>query len=331
MQEKALVSVIVPVYNVEKYLRECIDSVLAQTYTNYEIILVDDGSTDSSGAICDEYAEKNNCITVIHKKNEGLSCARNSGFERASGKYVYFLDSDDYVTEDMLEQTVQVAQEDKSDIVFFDAIAFSEDDKCDVSQNYLRINRYDVHNGLKMFEELQRNNEFHSAVQLYIFKKSFLVETELRFVPGIYHEDMAFTFEAFCQAEIVSQCRKALYYRRYRPDSIMTSVKQPKHFNGMSSVYYHIKNFSEEKAMLSDPAVRRYISRCAYNCFNIFEQLDINDKKEHKTQMKEIKTDILSANAYGDKALQMRCYGKPFWAAYKVYEKTAGRLLRGHK
>ena len=94
-----LVSVIVPVYNVEKYLVQCVDSILNQTYKNIEIILVDDGSTDSSGEICDRYAGSNNNIQCIHKKNQGLGMARNSGIEAASGEYIVFVDSDDYLGE----------------------------------------------------------------------------------------------------------------------------------------------------------------------------------------------------------------------------------------
>ena len=121
MKNNPVVSVIIPVYNVEKYLEECIDSVLAQTYQNIEIILVDDGSTDSSGLICDRYAEKNTNISVIHQKNSGLSAARNSGLNKANGDYIYFLDSDDYISADAIEKLFSIAENDKSDIVFFDA------------------------------------------------------------------------------------------------------------------------------------------------------------------------------------------------------------------
>ena len=98
-----LISVIIPVYNVELYLRRCIDSVIKQTYKNLEIILVDDGSTDKSGEICDEYASLDNRISVIHKENGGLSSARNAGLKNAHGEYFGFVDSDDAIVEDMYE------------------------------------------------------------------------------------------------------------------------------------------------------------------------------------------------------------------------------------
>lgn len=106
--KKELISVIVPVYNVEKYLSRCVDSIIGQTYSNLEIILVNDGSTDLSGAICDEYKKKDKRIVVIHQKNGGLSQARNSGMEIMSGKYVAFVDSDDYISEDYIEYLFRI-------------------------------------------------------------------------------------------------------------------------------------------------------------------------------------------------------------------------------
>lgn len=97
-----LISVIVPVYNVEKYLRKCIDSILCQTYKNFEIILIDDGSSDNSGKICDEYLNRDERISVFHKKNQGLSEARNTGIKKAKGKYLTFVDSDDFINEEYI-------------------------------------------------------------------------------------------------------------------------------------------------------------------------------------------------------------------------------------
>mgnify|MGYP000028398403 FL=1 len=121
-----LVSVIVPVYNVEKYLARCIQSVCGQSYQGLEIILVDDGSKDKSGVICDEYAEQDGRIKVIHKENGGLGDARNAGVEKAEGKYLLFVDSDDRIHENLVRDTVETAEKNQADMVIFDYIGEEE-------------------------------------------------------------------------------------------------------------------------------------------------------------------------------------------------------------
>ena len=114
--ETELISVIVPVYNMERYLRRCVDSILHQTYRNLEVLLVDDGSTDASGAICDEYAAQEERVTAVHQKNGGLSAARNAGLERAQGTYLCFVDSDDFLDSRMLETLCRDLQEQDADV-----------------------------------------------------------------------------------------------------------------------------------------------------------------------------------------------------------------------
>ena len=109
-QETPLVSIIVPVYQVEAYISECVESLLAQTYTNLEILLVDDGSTDSSGEICDEYAVKDDRVRVVHQRNQGPSVARNSGLDHMKGEYVAFVDSDDVVLPDFIESLYELLE-----------------------------------------------------------------------------------------------------------------------------------------------------------------------------------------------------------------------------
>ena len=116
-QQMPLVSIIVPVYNVENYLKECIDSILMQTYKNIEVILINDGSSDSSGKLCDEYKEKDIRIKVVHKTNGGLSDARNLGLDICKGEYISFVDSDDYVSPIFVEIYMQAMQEGNCDIV----------------------------------------------------------------------------------------------------------------------------------------------------------------------------------------------------------------------
>ena len=122
-----LISVIVPVYKVEKYIHKCVDSILTQTFPDFELFLVDDGSPDNCGKICDEYAEKDNRVIVIHKENGGLSDARNVAIDRAKGDYLTFIDSDDYVSENHLETMYNALTETDSDIAIANITSFSED------------------------------------------------------------------------------------------------------------------------------------------------------------------------------------------------------------
>ena len=129
VEKEAKISVVVPVYNVEKYISQCVESILNQTLQDIEIILVDDGSKDSSGSILDKYALSDNRVSVIHKKNGGVSAARNDGIDRASAPYIYIMDSDDYLEKDALESLYNIAIESGADIVMGDHYTFTEDNK----------------------------------------------------------------------------------------------------------------------------------------------------------------------------------------------------------
>ena len=321
MEKQPLISVIVPVYNVEEYLPRCLDSIINQTYTNLEILLIDDGATDNSGKICDEYLDADERITVIHQKNGGLSAARNSGLDACEGDYVYFLDSDDFIESNALETLVGAAEKDGSDVVFFDAVSFADTDDFEVKQNYIRKNKYKADSGKAVFAKMVENKEFHSAVPLLLLKKSFLSENKLRFTEKILYEDMVFTYQALCLAATVSQCTQAFYHRRYRKDSIMTSSKSNKHFTSCAEVYRLNAGFTKDP----DEAQTSFICRCAFNVFNVYEKLNGKDKKACKKEIAAFRKELLTRNAHGNKALKMRCRGKIFWVIYKIIEKVFKR------
>lgn len=329
MENSGLISVIVPVYNVEKYLSECIDSVLSQTYDNYEIILVDDGSTDNSGKICDEYAEKHDKITVIHKENSGPSKTRNVGLEISKGEYIYFLDSDDYLVSDAFDKLIKTAKKENADVVFFDAHSFADpEDAFDVKQGYLRKNDYKTDVGYSVLTELNKNKDFHCAIYLLLIRKSFLLKNEISFLKTAFcSEDMLFTYQLFCVAQRVAQCHEVLYYRRYRKSSIVTSKKTARHYLSCKAVYEEIKIFSENIGKLEDATAKAFVVRCAYNALDNYLKISTAEKEKYKNDYKSLKKIILKDNAYGDTALKMRCYGKIFWFVYKVFEKTVGRLF----
>lgn len=331
METTPLVSIIIPVYNVEEYLRECVDSVINQTYKNLEIILVDDGSTDSSGRICDEYAATDNRISVIHQKNGGLSVARNTGIETSNGDYIYFLDSDDYIDPNTIESILEIEVTENSEIVFFDAVSFADTNDFKVTQNYIRKNTYKTDSGYNVFCEMTKRKEFHSAVYLMFYTKEFIINNSLSFVPNILHEDMIFSFIALCKAKTVTQCKQAFYHRRYRKNSIMTSSKSKKHFTSCITVYRQNSEFTMKLKQNDIGFATEFVCRCAFNVFNVYEKLKKSDKTECKAELDTFKKDVLANNAFGDTALKMRCYGKAFWFICKIYEKTVGRLLKGKK
>lgn len=331
MENQALISVIIPVYNVEAYLRECIDSVLNQTYKNFEIILVNDGSTDSSGEICDEYVEKDDRITVIHQKNSGPSKTRNTGLENANGKYIYFLDSDDYIENNALELLVNTAESNDADLVFFDAHSFS-DDGAEIRQGYVINGTYNTKSGYEILTELHDNNDYHCAIYLLFIKHQLLIDNEIAFLESAYcSEDMLFTYQIYCSAQKAVQCKNTLYHRRYRANSIVTSKKTQRHFRSCRDVYEEIRDYSEKIGKTGDYMATEYTVRCAFNALDTYKKISKEDQSICKNEYKSLNKDILSHSAFGNTALKMRCYGKVFWFIYKIFEKTAGKLLKGKK
>ncbi len=329
MENQALISVIIPVYNVEAYLQECVESVLKQTYQNFEIILVDDGSTDSSGDICDEYAGNDERICVIHQKNSGPSKTRNTGLENANGKYIYFLDSDDYIESNALELLVDTAESNNADLVFFGAHSFS-DNGSEIRQGYVINGTYNAKNGYKILTELHDNKDYHCSVVLLFINRSLLNTNNIRFLESAYcSEDMLFTYKVFCSSQRAVQCKNTLYHRRYRLSSIVTSKKSQRHFCSCRDVYEEIRDFSEKIGKTGDYMATEYTVRCAFNALDTYKKIPKEEQKLCRSEYKSLKKDILSHSAFGNIALKMRCYGKMFWFLYKVFEKSAGRLLKG--
>lgn len=221
----ALFSVIIPVYNVEDYLRQCVDSVLAQGYANFEVVLVDDGSKDSSGAICDAYANEDARVRVIHQENAGLSAARNRGIREATGEYLLFLDSDDWWDEaDALERAVQIIEQERPDVIHCANTSYYMTAK----NTERREERLDECNGMPLAEALSRlvrDNNMHAQAGTYIVSSSFLCENDLFFVEGIKSEDIEWLFHLLSlEPKIRFWDAYYYYYRKQRPESITSSV-----------------------------------------------------------------------------------------------------------
>lgn len=219
------VSVVVPVYNVEKFLSECVDSILAQTFTDYEIILVDDGSPDGSGAICDAYAERESRISVIHKENGGVSTARNAGIDAARGEYIAFVDSDDTIPPTALADlyvevenhpgvTVVVGQILASDHIIapsLDVLDYTED------RAYIRS------------RNLWKMLSFSASSRLV--RREDVIYHRLYFMPGIScGEDPLWVYMLHKHVKSVAQCRKVVYEYRHNEESVMNSKDLTKNY-----------------------------------------------------------------------------------------------------
>ena len=214
----AEVSIIVPVYQVENYIRQCIDSILVQTFTDFELILVDDGSKDRSGKICDEYAVLDQRVKVIHKENGGLSDARNCGMDQAVGNYFMFVDSDDYIAPTMLEYLYKALMNKEADIAVCNFLHFFEEDrKRDFSTNI----QSEVLSGAEIF--YSRKNERVYGIWTVAWNKLYKRETlgNVRFRFGKYHEDEFWTNDIYQMDIKVVTIPECLYYYRQRDNSIM--------------------------------------------------------------------------------------------------------------
>ncbi|MBQ6706607.1 MAG: glycosyltransferase [Clostridia bacterium] len=209
------ITVVIPVYNVAGYLPKCVDSVLAQTYSDYAVILVDDGSTDTSGSICDEYAEKYANIRVIHQQNKGLGGARNTGIEACETPYIFFLDSDDYLHPETLKICMDLAKPQDCDMVFFDAVAVDE-------QGNLGA-RYDLPLPDSLFTpKTVPAVLFLSGAWNRIYKTDLFIKNDIRFPEKVWYEDLKTVPKLSVHAKNIRYYReKPLYYYLQRSGSIM--------------------------------------------------------------------------------------------------------------
>lgn len=232
--ESELISVIVPIYNVDKYLVKCVDSILNQTYDNLEIILVDDGSTDQSPLLCDKFKEKDSRIKVVHKKNGGLSDARNAGINIATGKYLSFIDSDDYITATMLEDMYTKMKKFDCQISVCNMMRFYEDG--DKALFYNPVDEITVYKG---------NDRYKTLKQPSVCNKLFSVELfeDIWFPVGKYYEDTYVYHELLYKASNVVLTGEIGYWYLSRKGSILGRPQYTKKYFDFVEAVWHRAEF----------------------------------------------------------------------------------------
>lgn len=291
------ISVIIPVFNANKYLIECLNSIVNQKFEDMEIICVDDRSTDNSLCILTEYSQKYPNIKVIqHDENRGASAARNTGLNKASGKYIWFIDSDDYIVDGSCDILYQFAEEKKADVVCFDNYFLNEEygiSRKETEQQEIT----EIVCGFEMFGiQLERNTLKVEPWRNFV-KREFLVKNSISFYEGIICEDMLYYYYLYSSAERIADCNHKLYIYRQRSNSVSYSQKSKmalSYFTVIVNIYSDImmKRFSEE----DEDIIFRYIE-LLYKSYKLFKRyMDPNFRKCGRRELKLF--DILNSSEH---------------------------------
>lgn len=221
-------SIIIPVYQAEEYIRQCLDSIINQTFKDFEVIIIDDGSTDGSANICDEYAAHDSRIHVFHQKNQGVTAARRNGLQQASGNYIFWVDADDYVEKDWLNVVFLHIEEYYSDIILWNSVTFAGPD-----ERIVNISDYQSNGNLQMLEEWKRNSVIGKYSVLWTFCASRELWSKIQFPENITYagEDGYLSLNLFLNATSISVISQVLYHHR---DDSVNSIS-----NHQNALYYY--------------------------------------------------------------------------------------------
>lgn len=271
-------SLILPIYNVEKYLKKCLDSIIRQKdFSKIEVLLIDDGSTDNCPKICDNYENKYDNIKAFHKKNGGLSDARNYGLLKAKSDYVFFVDSDDELTPNSISYLIKYINENDIDVVLFNAECINENDgliemKYKYSHDCLKEK---IYNGIEVInQELDLCHDLKTQVWLGIYKREFLINEGLLFEKGLIHEDEMWSPKVLLKACTILYLNKVIYKYRIRNNSIMRDSEKNyrKHLINQiyifESLFVYYDNKIEDKKLLkklNDFTAGRYLHCLSVN------------------------------------------------------------------
>ena len=290
-EESCKVSVIVPIYNSEQWLRECLDSIISQTLKEIEIICVNDGSDDGSPEIIREYASADNRIKVVDQENKGLSDARNAGISVASGKYLYYIDSDDSLVEDAQEVLYHAMEEKGLDVVSFNAHSFADGEDLEEAaekenKTYFGRELDDGFEGtgIELLADLTEGSKYVSTVFLLMLRRSFAMENGLSFVSGILHEDEAYTIEAYLKAKKAGCVDLFLYNRRVRQNSIMTQKVRFRNAYGTYRACKHIESVIKETEIPERyvPSVLSHLTRLQKSAVYKYRKCSVEEKDKLK-------------------------------------------------
>jgi len=283
------ISIIIPTYNVEDYVKECLESVLNQTYPHTEIIVIDDGSTDSTPSILEKYS--NQLFLTLNSNNQGQGAVRNEGIEKATGRYIVFVDSDDWIEPKAVENLVQTFEKINVDLIRFNGNSFQSG-----KGSFHQQNQYDfssvleegkTYTGEEMLEVNRKS--FSASPCLYAVKKEVLMNKNIKFPEGFIHEDDVFTTQLFTEVESMTYLNEALYHRRYRTSSTMTEESKEHKIQSFKAYFKAFKRL--EQLYLRNEYTdkqKKFVKRQMMSVYNGLLNADVS--REMKKELREIQT-----------------------------------------
>ena len=308
--EKCTVSIIMPVYNVEKYVRESIESVLRQSFRAFELIIVDDCSTDSCGAVCDEYAKNDSRTVVIHKtQNEGLGAARNTGLDAANGEYILFIDSDDLTEENLLQTAVSSIGD--SDLAVFGINRFFEDKNGKTVRTEKLLAKGAVLPPEKAFIELTKAGIFNFAWNK-LYRRDFIVSCGTRFESTKLIEDFLFNIDVFSKAKKITIIEECLHNYRRPAHETMVNTYSPDFFALSKRKYLLERQLLEKFDYINEETLQTIYSSYLKHLISVF--LRNNSKKsgltekEQKKLISEALSDSVTQSVLSDFSPQSKIY-----------------------
>lgn len=269
------VSVILPIYNVAPYLDEAFQSLLSQTLTDFEIIAVNDGSTDNSQEVIDRYTESDQRIMALRQENQGQSAARNLALKHASGDYIYMMDSDDNIAPDTLQTCYDYAEKTQADFVFFDGETFYEEGANSIPWDYKRTHLCEEnrpYEGESILKQMLDTEKHSCVVWLLFIRKSYLDSTQLTFYPGIIHEDELFTTILTLKSQRIYCLKKSLVNHRVRKASTMGKRYSRRNIDCYLTVIDELLRFQ------NTPIIHQFASYTLSKVFYTGHQLPMKEK-----------------------------------------------------
>ena len=314
--KKNKLTIVIPVYNTEKYVEETILSVLNQSFSNFELVIINDGSLDRSGEILQHMRKKDSRVTIIQQDNRGLSAVRNRGMDFSNSEYIYFLDSDDVLVDGSLEKVMNLAESTNCDMVHFSSYSIDAEGNRITKHRIKQYRQLIPLQGEKLLYELYSSKNYHTNVQKYIFRKQFLRDHNLRFDDGYIHEDEAFTLEALCLAKKVTSIDEPLLKKRFRAGSIMSSKKNEYNIESYAKAVSRLIQFMDKHSFNKETQyiIRSKIRQITLRCIHLIYTMNESDNGNRKIEDYFATRDVIKAG--WDLYFKSKVYG-PYQAVKK--------------